>query len=65
MPYVIKAYFFKIVPSVLILMFICFEDKYPKEYGVLFHSLDIWHKSVKLTKKLTKVKNTYIRLTQF
>ena len=32
-----------------------FQDKYPDEYGSLFHSLDIWHKSVKLTKKLTKV----------
>ena len=32
-----------------------FQDKYPDEYGSLFHLLDIWHKSVKLTKKLTKV----------
>jgi hypothetical protein len=32
-----------------------FLDKYPNEFGNLFHVLDIWHKSVKLTKKLSKV----------
>jgi len=31
-------------------------DKYPEEFGGLFHALDIWHKSVKLAKKLGKVK---------
>ncbi|CAB4006208.1 Hypothetical predicted protein, partial [Paramuricea clavata] len=30
------------------------KDKYPNEFGNLFHALDIWHKSVKLTKKLSK-----------
>ncbi|CAB4025600.1 Hypothetical predicted protein [Paramuricea clavata] len=30
------------------------KDKYPNEFGNLFHALDIWHKSVKLTKRLSK-----------
>ncbi len=36
-----------------------FIEKYPKEFGDLFHALDIWHKSVKLTKKLSKVSRTF------
>lgn len=30
-------------------------EKYPNEFSDLFHALDVWHKSVKLTKKLAKV----------
>ena len=40
-----------------------FLDKYPNEFGNLFHALDIWHKSVKLTKKLSKVIFTVTSLT--
>ena len=41
-------------------VFVCFfTAKYPNEFGNLFHALDIWHKSVKLTKKLSKVTRTY------
>ena len=32
-----------------------FADKYPNESSEMFHALDIWHMSVKLTKKLAKV----------
>ena len=39
--------------------FLLFTAKYPNEFGNLFHALDIWHKSVKLTKKLAKVTRTY------
>ena len=36
----------------------CFDflDKYPNEFSHVFHALDIWYKSVKLAKKLVKVK---------
>jgi hypothetical protein len=33
-----------------------FIEKYPEHFQDLFIALDIWHKSVKLTKKLSKVK---------
>ncbi len=36
-----------------------FIEKYPKEFGDLFHALNIWHKSVKLTMKLSKVSRTF------
>lgn len=35
------------------LFFIAVE--YPTEFFDLYHALDIWHKSVKITKKLTEV----------
>lgn len=30
-------------------------EKYPNEFSNLYHALDRWHKSVKLSKKLAKV----------
>ena len=36
-------------------IFLSSPEKHPKEFGNLFHALDVWHKSVKLSKKLAKV----------
>jgi hypothetical protein len=36
-------------------VFYVLPDKYPSEFFDLFHALDVWHKSVKLAKKLAKV----------
>ena len=36
-------------------LFLCSPEKHPKEFGDLFHALDVWHKSVKLSKKLAQV----------
>ena len=43
------------------LLMFCFADKYPDEFSEMFPALDIWHKSVKLTKKkLAKVRGGMI-----
>jgi hypothetical protein len=39
----------------LIVMFYFFLEKYPDHFAGLFHALDIWLKTIKLTKKLAKV----------
>ena len=31
------------------------SEKYPEEFSGMFHALDMWHKSVKLAKKLGEV----------
>ncbi|CAB4011163.1 Hypothetical predicted protein [Paramuricea clavata] len=35
-------------------VFFNLPEKHPKEFGNHFHALDVWHKSIKLLKKLAK-----------
>lgn len=42
--------------NVVYFLFSLSPEQYPKEFSDLFHALDVWHKSVKLSKKLNKVK---------
>ena len=32
-------------------------QKHPEKFGEIFHALDVWQKSIKLSKKLAKVYN--------
>jgi hypothetical protein len=49
------------LPQIIhVLCFFNLPEKYPKEFGNLFHALDVWHKSIKLSKKLAKVFDSYL-----
>ena len=39
-----------------IIMLVFLAEKHPEEFEI-FHALDVWHKSTKLSKKLAKVYN--------
>ena len=42
-------------------MFVYLVEKYPDHFSDLFYALDIWHKTIKLTKKLAKVSRGSIK----
>ena len=43
------------------ILFVYLVEKYPDHFSDLFHALDIWHKTIKLTKKLAKVRRGSIK----
>ena len=43
------------------ILFVYLVEKYPDHFSDLFHALDIWHKTIKLTKKLAKVSRGSIK----
>jgi predicted membrane channel-forming protein YqfA (hemolysin III family) len=53
--------------AILLLICVVFyvlPDKYPSKFFDLFHTLDVWHKSVKLAKKLAKVGRWWIQKSE-